>query len=419
MILIVHTANGSRRRHFAAARRHCSRLALVQDSPTWEAGFVDRVVEVDTEDLGACVTAAKALDGVERIEGVITFVEHSVPAAAAVATALGLPALTPHAALLARDKYRMRRAMADAGVPSPGFGLAASLDEAVGLGDRLGYPMVIKPLIGGGSMFTRRIDGSAELREHFTSFQAGAWASFDYDPLCATAREEYGDVLLFEQYIDGGEVSVESLIIDGTTHVLAIHDKPLPMRGPLFEEIYYRTPSALPVGTQDEIRAFVPRMHEALGLTIGASHAEFRIPAAGGPPVALEVGARIGGGGVYASVLASTGVDMLGAVIELARGRAPRVAPHDPHPTGFFMAFAGAEGVLREVRGIDAVRADPAVVEVDVYKGPGEEVLAPPRVFQAHAHVVTTADSLDGVDAAFDRLRDALVFEVDAPAPAN
>jgi biotin carboxylase len=418
VILIVHTANGSRRRHFRAARRLCPRLALLQHAPTWESGLVDRVADVDTRDLDTCVTAARRLDAVERIEGVIAFVEHSVSAAAAVAAALGLPFVSPDTATLTRDKYRMRRALAAGGVPCPGFGLARSVEEALELGDRLGYPLVIKPLIGGGSMFIRRVDGPAELRTHFETFRAGAWDSFDYDPLHASGERDYGNALLVEQYVEGGEISVESLIVDGTTRVLVIHDKPLPMRGPLFEEIYHRTPSQLPAATQGLVRTLVSRMHAALGMTVGASHAEFRIPAEG-PPVALEVAARIGGSGIYASVLTSTGIDMMAAVIELSRGSVPEVPQQPPVPAGFFTVSAGAEGILRRVRGIEEVRRDRAVVEVDIYKVPGDEVLVPPRVFQSHGHVVLAADSLAAVDAAFDRLRDVLVFEVDSAVPAR
>lgn len=197
------------------------------------------------------MAAARTLDEAERIEGVIAFVEHSVTAGAAVAAALGLPFVSPEAAVLARDKFRMRRALTEAGIPSPGFGVARSADEAIGLGEQLGYPLVIKPLIGGGSMFTRRIDGPAEMRTHFAPMQAGAWDAFDYDPLYAAGKREYGNGLLVEAYVDGGEISVESLIVDGTTRVLAVHDKPLPMRGPHFEEIYYRTPSRLPADVRD------------------------------------------------------------------------------------------------------------------------------------------------------------------------
>jgi biotin carboxylase len=418
VILIVHTTNGSRRRHFRAARRLCERLALLQDSPTWEAGFVDRVADVDTRDLDVCLAAARRLDAEERIEGVITFVEHSVSAAAAVAADLGLPFVSPETATLARDKYLMRRAFADAGVPCPGFDLARSVDEALAVADRLGYPLVLKPLIGGGSMFVRRVDGPAELRRHFDTFQAGAWDSFTYDPLHGSGERDYGNALLLEQYVEGGEISVESLVVAGRTHVLVIHDKPLPMRGPLFEEIYHRTPSLLPAATQDLVRDLVARMHASLGVTTGASHAEFRIPAEG-PPVALEVAARIGGSGIYASVLTSTGVDMMAAVIEMARGGEPAIPAWTPTPTGMFTVLAGSEGVLRRVDGLADLRRDPAVVEAEVYKSPGDELVVPPRAFQSHGHVVLSADSLAGVDAAFHRLRDRLTFEVDSPVPAT
>lgn len=52
--------------------------------------------------------------------------------------------------------------------------------------------------------------------------QAGAWDAFDYDPLYAAGKRDYGNGLLVEAYVDGGEISVESLIVDGTTRVLAL-----------------------------------------------------------------------------------------------------------------------------------------------------------------------------------------------------
>lgn len=411
MILLLHTANASRRPHLAALRHHAKRVALIQRNPTWERDYVDEVIDVDTSDLDACVAAATSLAEREPVDAVLALVEHSVTAAAVVADALGLPGVSRQAALLARDKYRMRAAFAAAGLPSPRFALVRSVEEAQRFGEQAGYPVVAKPLIGGGSMYVRRLDSAADAALHIPEILAGAWQSFDYDPLYASLREEYQSAILVEEYLPGQEVSVESLTQDGRTVPLTIHDKPLPMDGPFFEEIYYSAPSRLPETVQNELVRLAAAVNEALGIRLGATHAEFRV-APNGQVSVLEVAARIGGGPVYQSVRMGTGVDMVDAVLRLASGQPVSLSPLEQRPRGFFMFFAEREGEMVDVHGVDAVAAHQGVSEVAVYPRPGDWLGAPPRIFQAHGHVVFSAPTMDDVDASFRELRDAITFTV-------
>jgi biotin carboxylase len=410
MIVLVHVASASRRAHLAAARRHAPRLGLIQHCPTWERAFVDCVADADTRDVNACVRAAEELARVEAVEGVVTFVEHGVSAAAAVAEHLGLPGIGTRSATLARDKYQMRQAMSAGGVPCPRFALASDVDHAAEIGREFGYPLVIKPVIGGGSQYVRRVDGAAEVRHHFSELVAGAWDTYDYDPLYSL-KSQYGGAVLVESYVAGIEVSVESLIVDGRTEVLAIHDKPLPMTGPLFTEFLSTTPSRLPSATQDRLRELVDRCHRALGISRGASHAEFRVPVRG-DPVALEVAARIGGGAIYQSVRTSVGVDMVAAVIDIACGRTPVSARHEPRPSAELAFYADREGVLQAVHGVDEARADPRILELVIYKRPGDEILTLPRAFQGHGHALMTASSVGELDLTARNLLQRVRFEV-------
>lgn len=411
MILLLHTANASRRPHLAALRQHAKRVALIQRDPTWERDYVDEVIDVDTSDLDRCVAAARSLAEREPVEAVLAIVEHSVTAAAAVAEALGLPGLGSHAALLARDKYRMRTAFAEAGLPSPRFALARSVEEAQWFGRQVGYPVVAKPLIGGGSMYVRRLDSPADATDHVPEILAGAWQSFDYDPLYASLRDEYRGAILVEEYLPGQEVSVESLTQGGRTVSLTIHDKPLPMEGPFFEEVYYSTPSRLPDAVQAELIRLAAAVNAALGITMGATHGEFRV-APNGQVSVLEVAARIGGGPVYQSVRIGTGVDMVDAVVRLARGEPVSLPSLIQRPRGFFMFFADREGEMVDVHGVESVTAHRGVSEVAVYPRAGDWLGAPPRIFQAHGHAVFTAPTIDDVDASFRELRDAITFTV-------
>lgn len=395
-ILVIHTENASRRKHFEKARRYDARLVLIKKNPKWEAQWVDAVYDVDTTSIAATVAAVLDIAKKEKIDGVVTLVEHSVPSAAAAAAALGLPFVSETTANLARNKYEMRRAYQRAGIKTPNLALAATLDEGLAFAKSNGYPLVLKPLIGGGSMFVRRVNNEGEMREWFEYIRRGAWEGFDYDPLYRQGKAEYKGAILLEEYVHGGEISVESVVVGGKTHVLAICDKPLPMFGPFFEEEYFYTPSRLSPEYQAKIVEQCDQAHRALGIEMGATHNEFRTTEQG--PVILETAARMGGGPIYRVVLFSTGVDMVDAVMDLSLGKTPDLTPRHHKIIGSRDFFAEKQGRVVEIRGMEALATMPGVLEVDVYKQLGDEVRRAPDAFQSHGHFILEAPDYATLD---------------------
>ena len=410
-ILIVHTENASRRKHFETARKYGARLILIKRNPTWETQFVDVAYDVDTRSISKTVEAVIEIQKKEKIDGIVTFVEHSVPSAAAAAKALGLPFVSEHTAEIARNKYEMRKAFQSHHIPCPKFEITNNLIEAKKISKDFGYPVVLKPLIGGGSMYVRRINTETELEQHFDYIKKGAWDGFEYDPLYESSRNKYKESILIESYVEGSEVSVESLIINNKTNVLAIHDKPLPMTGPYFEELYFTTPSRLSKTIQTDLIDLSKKSHEALSINIGATHTEFRVTAEG-KLVILESAARMGGGPVYRSVLTSTGIDLVHSIMELSLGTNPDLSKIQRNPTGFYLFFANKEGWISSIKGVSEVEKDPAVVEIEMYKKIGDRVDLPPKVFQAHGHMIVKANDLDALDRKVVELSSLIKIEV-------
>jgi biotin carboxylase len=408
-ILILHKKNLSRRRHLAQslqyAREHDQRLLLVMKDPTWEEDFADRIAVADTSSIDETVAAVRALSATESepITAVVSFAEAAVPAVARVAAALGLPGVSERSARLARDKYAMRLAFAAAGnVPQPRFGLARTVDDARAVARRTGYPLVLKPVLGTGSMYVRSVDDERGLREHFDFLLQGAWTGFESDPLYRRAYEEHHGALLIEEFVAGPEICVESLVVDGATQVLAIHDKPLPT-GPTFEEVYACTPTRLPEAVVAKVVAATEAVHAALDIRMGASHVEFRLRD-GEEPVILEAAARMGGGPIYRSVLLSTGVDMVRALLDMASGRRPVIRPKErPTPVGFWNIFPDRSGPLTAVHGLEEAQSDPRADEIAIYRSIGEHLAVPPQTFQGHGHLIFTADAQDQLDDVFDQ----------------
>lgn len=409
-IVIVHKANLSRRRHLARARdyarRHGERLLLLMSNPSWEADFVDAIIEADTADVDASVAAVQnfVAGEAEPVSGVVTFSEFCVPTVARIAGVYGVPALSEKTAAAARDKYAMRSAVAaDGRTAQPRFGLARTADEALEHTSNFGYPAIIKPLIGCHSMYVQRVDNDAELQQHFDPIQRGCWEGFAFDPLCESTKQQYEGAVLVEEFVSGPEISVESVVDGGRTHCIAIHDKPLPTSS-TFEEVYACTPTALPADVVEAVYRATADVHEALRIETGPTHVEFRLRD-GREPVLLEAAGRMGGGPIYRSVLHSTGVDMIEAFFDTATGRSPVITPRaEPKPVGFRNIFPAQAGILAEVRGQHEAETDDEVLELEIFRALGEHIGVPPNTYEGHGHVIFTARDHGGLEGTFRRL---------------
>jgi hypothetical protein len=112
---------------------------------------------------------------------------------------------------------------------------------------------------------------------------------------------------------------------------------------------------------------------DAVGMGNGPAHTEIRLTSRG--PRIIESHNRIGGYAVNEMVEAAYGVDMerytLGAPFGLVE---PLTASPEPRGGAALKALTPKPGRVVEVTGVDAVRADPAFVDLHVKVRPGDEV---------------------------------------------
>lgn len=317
------------------------------------------------------------------LDAIVAIDDQGVVAAARAAEALGLRHNPPHAVAATRDKALMRSVLAAAGVPQPRHLVAGPAPGEVELAaHQLGMPVVLKPLALSGSRGVIRVDSFDEVE---------MTAERVLDIAFGPGRRDEGKRILVEEYLDGPEVAVEGLLMDGELHVLAIFDKPEPLTGPYFEESIYVTPSVFegtPVGIQ--LRAVTADAVRAIGLAEGPIHAELRIVggaaessrAAEAAEVRLiEVAARTIGGRCakaldFASGRALEEIVLARALgIELGAGALER----SELSTGVMMIPIPATGVLKEVEGVDRAGAVVGVTGVEITATIGREIRALPE----------------------------------------
>ena len=105
----------------------------------------------------------RALAGQVRIDRVECLWEPYMILAARLREELGLPGLTVAQTEPFRDKERMKQLLDAAGLRTPWHVAAQTVAEVWAAAERVGFPLIVKPIAGAGSADTYRADSAAEL----------------------------------------------------------------------------------------------------------------------------------------------------------------------------------------------------------------------------------------------------------------
>ena len=234
----------------------------------------------------------------EQIDGVCTIASDvAAPTVAYVAEKMGLPGNPYEAAVRAHDKQLMHRMLTAAGVDCPLSNLQCPISD-------LQFPLIVKPTDRSGSLGVQKVERAEELEAAIAN---------------AKALSLHGEAIV-EEFIEGREISVEMISQNGVHHALQITDKTT-TGAPHFVELAHHQPSTLPADLQQRIFAITRRALDALGLTNGASHSEYKITKEG-RVVVMEIAGRMGGDFIGSDLVPlSTGYDFLKGVIEVALGQ--------------------------------------------------------------------------------------------------
>ncbi len=139
----------------------------------------------------------RELAGQVRIDRVECLWEPYMILAARLREELGLPGLTVTQTEPFRDKERMKQLLDAAGLRTPWHVAAQTVADVWAAAERVGFPLIIKPIAGAGSADTYRADSVAELDAILPSLRHVPRVSveefidaeeFTYDTICANGQ---------------------------------------------------------------------------------------------------------------------------------------------------------------------------------------------------------------------------------------
>lgn len=316
-------------------------------------GVVKEVIS--TIDTPAILEAAKR----HQINGIMTLAsDMPMQSVAVVSHELGLVGISEDTALKATNKAFMRDALKEAGVPVPLYFRVNGKDafkKAVEKVKEAGYKCIVKPADNSGSRGVDLLREDADLN-----------TAYDY-----TIHYSRGGEIIVEEFMEGPEVSVETLAVDGEVHVIQITDK-LTTGAPYFVEMGHSQPSQLSGEVKEIIREVAIAANKAIGIQNGPSHTEIKVTKDG--PKIVELGARLGGDCITTHLVPlSTGVDMVECSIRIALGEKPELEPKWNKGSAIRYLKTGT-GVVKEITGVEEAERLPSVIQVSIVHGVGEQV---------------------------------------------
>lgn len=354
-----------------------------------------------SQSIEAVLSEAKSWHQQEHFDAIITTDEASVVATAIVAEALGLPGVSLPGARNSRNKYLMRQSHQRGGAPHPPFHLCHSLEQALDAGTSVGYPVIIKPTLGGNAEHVYLIRNEEAMRQQFPVV-LDANRSYSYGHHEAKGIDLGPDALLVEGFLAGSEHCIEAWVRDGEIHIGSIADR-ISAELEVFDNDLYRTPSALPEKEIVKLRHALEAGVSAQGINHGVVHAEFRFHE--GEPYILEIAARVGGGSLYKMARLSYDYCPVIAACRIATGQPLPAKPlKATGRVAVGLTMLCEQGKISKIVIPEAVKSHPAVFNLGILAQEGDEHFRPPAGNDIFGYIGVTADSQEAAIALASQL---------------
>lgn len=337
---------------------------------------------VFVDDLASVEQVYAALDRSGRLaaafDAVVTAEELAVVTAAVLAGELGARGHLPRTTLSYRDKALQKARVREAGIPTAD---AFVIDDVRQPGElpELAHDVVVKPVAGVGTRFTRRVPGG---------YLAPTLADLARSRDCPRT-------LLVERHVAGDEWHADGIVFGGAARFVSLTRYGQPCLEAVAGNRPVRNFTLDPVDDGWAYDLAVPVVEAALaalGPLDGAFHLELFVD--DGRVTFGECGARRGGGMIQEEVAVKYGVDLAGAALAAAVGWEPDLrVTRNPRAVGSTLLPCPA-GVLLAAPGEKEIRAQEGVEVAVVHMPSGYATPSSPpdAIFKVGAACVSAPD---------------------------
>lgn len=341
----------------------------------------DRIYGVpDEAPVEEWIEYAKTIHYLLPIYRVVGYHELTEEYAALIAKAMEHPFHPAEVIRRTHNKHQMRQVLQCAGIDSTASERVQTLEEIKIFAEEHGYPIILKPLDGRGSV------GVSPIKE-----------PDDIEPALMWFKEWAADAEMYvEQFLEGEEYSVEAISEQGTHYIVCITQNYKETEHCV--EIGHGVPAVVSEERREAIDHIVKQTLTAIGIENGASHTEIIVTRQG--PRVVETHTRLPGGYVPDLIRILTGVDLLDLWIRQSLGETIKDELHIAFPKDnaacVWYESIPAIGRLEGIEGDETARSMPGIMRVELHQSPGTHLNGGIRnSFSRAASVIAVGQTLD------------------------
>lgn len=267
--------------------------------------YADKFFHVDVFDM----EAIKDIAVNEKVDFLITVCADQVLLVVAkVSEDLGLPCYIDYETCQnVSDKIRMKRIFKASGVPTTDYVETDHLDlEVIG---KLKYPLVVKPVDAYSSKGVRKAENLEELKQY-------------YEEAHQIGRS--GRVIV-EEFFAGEEISVDAFVVNGNAKILNVTNSEKVKDKDRFVIFRGRYPVKASEAVMKQIEVICQKIADGFGLVNAPLLVQLLHD--GDKVSVLEFCARTGGNMKYLLIKYASGVDVIGATLDITLGQTPDLSP--------------------------------------------------------------------------------------------
>ena len=377
-VLIV----GRRGRCYRAALKMGHKVFLWSDGPLHEsrkkkfAGCIETpFINCEKQLLKHEIDTIRAFN----ISFVIAATESSVDIAAMIREEFKLSGTPLKISNILHNKNEMKREALKHGIPITKFHLITDKDTPEALIEKLGLPLVVKPIAESGARGVMVLKSLEQVKKH----------------------AKLG--LLAESFVEGTEVSVETFIHNGRAIFHNITDY-----------LHQWKKSILPATLDQDLEQNIIRINDQVikgfGVKNGMTHAEFYLTKNG--PVFGEMAVRPPGGYYMELIEYAYGFNPWQTYVELETATTPAPLPTKANKYACVLMFHPGAGIVDEVSGLEKIKALKEIEQFTFKIAAGSKVTEHDSTSSEIGHVLMSASSRQTLLENLKTIEDNLVIKM-------
>jgi len=382
------------------------RVLAVDSNPDAQGfAFADEVSNVSNRDIdGLKLLCDESLERGYPVKGVLVMGTDIPHIAAELSIHLGIPGPSRDTGNWTTNKFQMKEKLSQAGVAVPWYALAENYHSLLRLmHDHGGEKFIIKPTDRSGARGVFVVYRNDENLESLFNESKN--------------ESDIGEVLV-EEFIEGAQISTETIMWKGDAHTPGFVDRNYEMLdrfAPSVIENGGNHPSKFKGKQRSEIESLVKNAAIALGIETGVAKGDVVIKNDGCPMI-IEMAARLSGGDFSESLIPiGCGVNIVKSAVEISVGRQPDLDKltdqWEKHVANRY--FFSSPGKLKAIHGLEDINNIPWIEKFEIWVTPGDEI----KRIKFHGGrlgvFIVTGDSSEEVEERIRTVYEIVRFDVE------